>query len=154
MVALRQKMILGGLRVMHRWTRAVTLGARVAVFDRNSQVLLVKHTYAPGWLFPGGGVEFGETAISAAIREVREEAGIVALGAPKLFGLFSNHKNFPGDHLAFFTLQDFDREPWKPNREIAAAEFFALNAMPEGTTNGTKRRLAEINGDQPLAANW
>jgi 8-oxo-dGTP pyrophosphatase MutT (NUDIX family) len=149
-----QKLLLRGLRVMHRWTRALTLGARVAVFDDSNQVLLVKHTYAPGWLFPGGGVEFGETILSAATREIWEEAGIVALRDPVLFRLYSNHKNFPGDHLAFFALRSFRREAWHPNREIAAAEFFPLSGLPESTTNGTRRCLAELTESQLPSSVW
>ncbi len=151
---LRQKMVLAGLRLSHRWTRALTLGARVAVFDGENRVLLVRHTYAPGWLFPGGGVEFGETVITAAKREIEEEAGIAALSEPLLFGLYSNHKNFKGDHLAFFTLHDFRRIAWQPGREIAAAEFFALDNLPDGTTGGTRRRLLEVMGKQTPPADW
>ena len=40
-----------------RWKRSLTLGARVAVIDGDGRFLLVKQSYAPGWLFPGGGVE-------------------------------------------------------------------------------------------------
>ncbi len=141
---LRQKVIVNVMRRMHRWTRALTMGARVAVFDPQGSVLLVRHTYLPGWIFPGGGVEFGETTVDAAIREIREEAGIIALEEPKMFGFYANHKNFPGDHLAFFTLRRFDREKWQPSSEIAAAEFFSPQALPESTTGGTRRRLVEI----------
>jgi 8-oxo-dGTP pyrophosphatase MutT (NUDIX family) len=150
----RQKLVLAGLRFSHRWTRALTLGARVAVFDSENRVLLVQHTYAPGWLFPGGGVEFGETAQRAAIREIGEEAGIHALTDPQLFGLYSNHKNFKGDHLAFFTLYDFRRNALQPTGEIAAAEFFNIDSLPDGTTGGTRRRLLEINGKQKPSADW
>ncbi len=151
---LRQKLVLASLRLSHRWTRALTLGSRVAVFDSGNRVLLVRHTYAPGWLFPGGGVEFGETVVSAAIREIDEEAGITALAEPQLFGLYSNHKNFRGDHLAFFTLRHFCRKSWRPNREIAAAEFFDMGNLPDGVTGGTCRRLLEIQGKQNQAASW
>jgi 8-oxo-dGTP pyrophosphatase MutT (NUDIX family) len=151
---LRQRLVLAGLRLSHRWTRSLTLGARVAVFDGENRVLLVQHTYAPGWLFPGGGVEFGETAVAAAIREIEEEAGIHALAEPQLFGLYSNHKNFKGDHLAFFTLHDFRRNAWQPNGEIAAAEFFNIDNPPDGTTGGTRRRLREIIGKQKPSADW
>ena len=66
--------------------RRMTLGTRVMVIDGDS-VLLIRHTYVPGWSFPGGGVEPGESAEESAVREVREETGYQPLGPMKLFGL-------------------------------------------------------------------
>jgi 8-oxo-dGTP pyrophosphatase MutT (NUDIX family) len=114
----------------------------------------VRHTYAPGWLLPGGGVERGETVFEAVIREVREEGGIVTTGQPVLHGLFSNEANFPGDHIACFIIREFASEPWSPSVEIAEARFFPVSALPDGTTGGTRRRIAEIFDGVPAAAAW
>jgi 8-oxo-dGTP pyrophosphatase MutT (NUDIX family) len=53
-------------------------------------VLLVRHSYTPGWYFPGGGVDTGETSADAARRELIEETGLEALGELKLIGFFHN----------------------------------------------------------------
>ncbi len=56
------------------------LGA-LAVVVRNGAVLLVRRRNAPNaglWGFPGGHVEWGETALTAAARELREETGVTA----------------------------------------------------------------------------
>lgn len=137
-----------------RQTRGLTLGVRVGVFDDAARVFLIRHTYAPGWLFPGGGVERNETAQAAAVRETREEGGIVAREELQLHGIHSNHANYPGDHIVSFVLRSFAREAWKPNVEIAEAGFFALEALPEGTTGGTRRRIAEMTQGLPAGENW
>jgi 8-oxo-dGTP pyrophosphatase MutT (NUDIX family) len=143
--------------LLHPWfrlRRGMTLGVRGVVIDADGRVMLVRHTYAPGWLFPGGGVERGETALEAVIREVREETGIATTGAPVLHGLFANEENFRGDHVAVFLIRDFIREPWTPSREIAAAEFFAADALPDGTSAGTRRRIAELLHGASVGTRW
>ena len=69
-----------------RLRRGMTLGVRAAILDPKQGVLLVRHSYAPGWLFPGGGVERGETIHQALEREVLEEAGVVIAGPPRFHG--------------------------------------------------------------------
>ena len=48
---------------------------------RSDSVLLVRRRKMPDawlWGFPGGHVEWGETAMAAAARELREETGVIA----------------------------------------------------------------------------
>ncbi len=74
--------------VLHPWfrlTRGLTLGVRVMVQNPQGHILLVRHTYSPGWLLPGGGVERGELAEEAAAREVLEETGVSVTQPLKLF---------------------------------------------------------------------
>ncbi len=42
----------------------------------------------------------------------------------------------------------------KPDGEIQEARFFALDALPEGTTRATRARLAEILDAAPLSPTW
>jgi 8-oxo-dGTP pyrophosphatase MutT (NUDIX family) len=142
------------MRPLHRQMRGMTLGARTAAIDTERRVLLVRHGYSPGWILPGGGVERGETVFAAALRELREEAGIVAEEEPQLHGLFCNHEQFPGDHIACFVLRRFTREPFTPSAEIAAAEFFTADALPSDTTAGTRRRIEEILFGRPIVHHW
>jgi 8-oxo-dGTP pyrophosphatase MutT (NUDIX family) len=152
--AFHHRLFMSVVQRRHRWLRAMTLGARVAVFDPAGRVLLVRHTYSPGWIFPGGGVETGESCEEAALRELREEAGITALAPLQLHGIFSNHASFNGDHLAFYVLREFSRGDWKPGFEIAAAEFFATDALPDGVTSGSLRRIAEITSGMKPDLRW
>lgn len=137
-----------------RWKRGLTLGARVAVIDQAGRFLMVKQSYAPGWLFPGGGVEFGETCEQAALRELKEEAEVTPSGPLSMHGIFLNHAVFPGDHVTVYTLRDFAWNGFTPTREILAAEFFAPDRLPPDTMGSTRRRIDEILGKAPLSQEW
>ena len=106
-------------RAWWRMRRPMTLGVRGVACDEAGRVLMVRHTYAPGWHLPGGGVERGETAVAAIVREMAEEAGVEAIGAPLLVGFYANHANFPNDHIALYRIQSWRPCAWQANREIA-----------------------------------
>ena len=60
-----------------------TGGVRVIILDDKDRMLLVKqqHEDKEIWMAPGGGIEEGENAAEAAVREVKEETGLdIALG--------------------------------------------------------------------------
>ena len=132
----------------------MTLGVRAMVVDAAGDVLLVRHSYSPGWHFPGGGVERGEAVGDAVRRELVEEGGIELLGEPEFFGIYSNESEFRGDHVAFFIVRHFRRLPFEPTLEISEARFFSPAAVPDGTTGGTLRRLAEVASAAPRSGRW
>jgi 8-oxo-dGTP pyrophosphatase MutT (NUDIX family) len=132
----------------------MTLGVRAAIFDDQSRVFLVRHGYAPGWLFPGGGVERGETIYEAVAREAEEEGGIVLDGRPVFHGLFSNEANFRGDHVACFVVRRYTQHAWTPGVEIKETGFYPVTSLPEGTTGGTRRRIEEIMTGAAPSAHW
>ena len=143
------------LHPVYRQMRGMTLGTRTLVLkDGGREIMLIRHTYAPGWLLPGGGVERGGPVAAAAIREVREEAGIVAEEEPRLHGLFLNERQFRGDHVACFVLRAFRQEPFRGGLEIAEARFFPLGTLPDGTSPGTRRRIAEVLQGVPRTREW
>ena len=138
-----------------RFARGMTLGVRAVVLDRENRVFLIRHAYVSGWHLPGGGVEVGESLGEALKRELMEE-GRIELSAPLvLHGLFFNSDVSPRDHVAVYVVRQFrqDRLP-EPNREIAACGFFAPGALPEGTTRGTRQRIAEVLEGRPPTPTW
>jgi 8-oxo-dGTP pyrophosphatase MutT (NUDIX family) len=83
----------------------MTLGVRGAVVDGEGRVLLLRHTYTPGWHMPGGGVERGETALLALQRELVEEAGVEAKAEDiRLVSVHANSGFFPNDHVLLFRI--------------------------------------------------
>ena len=74
--------------VKHRET------ARIMLVDDENRIFMLKTHFdpevglPPRWLTPGGGIEAGESTLQAAVRELREETGLIVdpevLGEPVL----------------------------------------------------------------------
>lgn len=142
---------------LHPWwrlTRGLTLGVRAVVVNTGGEVLLVRHRYYPGWHLPGGGVETEETTMAALARELREETGIELMGETELFGLYANFAAFKSDHVAVYLVRKWQQGPWKPSIEIMEKRWAHPDALPETTTKGTRRRLAEIFDGAFRADQW
>lgn len=82
------------------WERPAP-AAVALVRDGEGRLLYTRRRYPPepgGWCFPGGGVEAGESAEEAAVREVWEETG-VRVRVERQIGVFSPPSR--GSFIAF-----------------------------------------------------
>ncbi len=143
--------------LLHPWfrlTRGLTLGVRVLVRNERGEVLLVRHTYSPGWLLPGGGVERGENTQEAAAREVLEETGVTMDHPLRLAGIYNNDAIFYGDYVLLYLGETSEPVSQNGSLEIAEARFFAPSQLPEDMTKGTQRRLREILEGQSAVQTW
>lgn len=147
------------MRIFQSWfriSRPMTLGVRAWVERGDGRIALVRHTYTPGFYFPGGGVERGEPALTALARELEEEIGANLTGRPELVGVFSNHAAFPNDHVLFYRVPAW---AWAEGRatsegEIAEIAWVDPAAPPEATTPGTRRRFEEARAGAPPSEFW
>ncbi len=130
-----------GVRASWRIFHPITLGVRV-ILVHDGQVLLVRHTYRPGWFFPGGGIKRRETLENAARREALEEAG-ATIRALHLLGIYSSFTESKSDHVAVYTSTDFEITGHHDD-EIAAVQWFPVDALPNDFSPGSRRRLEEF----------
>lgn len=135
--------------------RPVTFGVRLILVN-NHQVLLVRHTYLPDWMLPGGTVEYQEDFTVAIKRELQEELNI-SLQSVKLFGLYKSQIEGKRDHIIFFQSSNpVDQTKIKIDpREIIEYRFFDLEKLPANISPGHRRRLNEyINHQEPVCGPW
>jgi 8-oxo-dGTP diphosphatase len=114
------------LRIYWRAAHPRTHGALVALWWQG-QVLLVQNSYVSFRSLPGGAVQRNESARAAAVRELREEVGIVIDGA-NLRPVVDEVHEWEGklDHVEIFELVVQEQPTIRvDNREVVSAAFYA-----------------------------
>ena len=106
----------------------------VLIFDEQRRVLLVCHADRKVWTTPGGILEPGETPALAAVREVREETGLI-VELVQILGVFGGtefaitYSN--GDEIAYvatyFEGKIISGTPTPDNEETLQVRWFARN---------------------------
>ncbi|MFF1821164.1 NUDIX domain-containing protein [Kribbella sp. NPDC058245] len=133
--------------------------AAYVVLRRGDEVLMLLRAntgYMDGyWAVPAGHVEAGESAIQAAVREVREEVG-VEIDPRDLVSLTAMHRTGGnGDPIDervdfFFTTSRWTGEPRLMEPEKAdRLEWFALDKLPEPTVPHETRVLTGLDSGLP-----
>ncbi len=119
-----------------------TLGVNTFI-ERNGKVLLTKRMDFEVWCLPGGGVDPGESAAQAAVRETREETGL-EVNLTRLVGMYSR-TGWLGSGL---TVLVFAAEEWggelriQPD-EVLEAGFFSPEDLPEQMLFGHRQRVVD-----------
>lgn len=143
LIGLFHKILTRVLRTLQWLLGASTVGVRTLVFNDQQQILLIKHTYMEAWHFPGGGVLPGEPARIAAIRELREESGVIAQGEVLLWGVYFHKVMRVNDYIALFVVKQFSQGPVVLGGEIAEVQWFSLENLPEDISASTRLRINE-----------
>ena len=116
------------------------LNAGIVVFNKQGKVLICQRKGWPdAWQFPQGGIDEGETAKEAAVRELREETSLTGLKLIKTleFGvrydfppeiakkLNYGRKSYAGQEV-YWSLFYFDGDDSEINLNTAEPEFDAF----------------------------
>ncbi len=136
-----------GYRIAHalrvRWwrlRRPEIRGCRVLAVDGDGRILLIRHSYGSDrWMLPGGELARDEDALAAAKRELREETGCRLLEG-RVIARIVEPLHSARNRLTVVGGRTEDT-PRADGREIVAAEFFALDSLPEPRAEGLGRFL-------------
>ena len=154
MSAFRYRVLTRIAHFVYFFIKGMTIGVRAACFDDQGRLFLVRHSYIPGWHMPGGGVERRETVRDALAKELREEGNLELTAPPRLVHVYFNRRTSKRDHVVFYRCEVRQTAPRLKDREIVEASFFALDALPAGTTSATYRRLRELAGEAEFDDLW
>lgn len=147
-----ERLIVSVLSHVRGFLNPVDVGV-VAVVEQGGRIVLVRHSYASGWLFPGGAVEFGEVPADAIIRELREEIGLSQSAPPQLLGVFVRRHALTTNLILLYRVRDAVFR-FEPSLEIRAITLADPANPPPGTGPAVVRRLKELIGEAPAATHW
>lgn len=110
--------------------RPKTTGVKCALYF-NNQVLLIRNSYGKKlWTLPGGGVHRNESIEAAAIREVREEVGIL-VPKPVFCGSVFYDGEYKRNTIHVFAVKIQSLDFKIDGMEIEEAHWFGLDALPK-----------------------
>lgn len=111
------------------------------IIEVNNDIILIKRKNPPyGWALPGGFIDYGESAESAAIREVKEETNL-DITQLKQFHVYSDPKRDPRFHT--ITVVFIAQAKGTPKAKDDAVEIgmYNKNNLPEDIAFDHKKIL-------------
>lgn len=134
------------------------LGCSAIIFDENKRVLLTRRTDNGQWCLPGGGMDSGESAAEACIREVMEETGL-HVRVKRLVGVYSDPNQliiYPDGNKVFVVALSFEVEiiggELGLSNETTEVGYFTLKEMESITMLGNhKSRIEDALANQAEA---
>lgn len=129
----------------------VRVGCTAAIIDGAGRVLLQHRTDGDYWGLPGGGMEPGDTFITAARREVREETGL-EIQIIELLGLYTDPDLcviYPDGNRVQVAAVTFvaaitGGAMIDSNEETAELRWFGSNELPANLLPTHRPRLADL----------
>ena len=127
------------------WRRTSPMvGVSALVRDVDGRLLLCRRKDDLTWCLPGGLLEVGESPTVGALRELWEEAGVTGEVA-RLLGVFDGpswgSQSSVHEVVMTFEVTASGHEQPVPGAEMSAAQYFAVDALPEPLHRGHGRRI-------------
>lgn len=130
----------------------------VVIHDPACGVVIIRRANKPvGYALPGGFIDAGESAETAAVREMREETGL-NVDLTGLLGVYSRPDRDPRGHTltVAFTARALNPADLLAGDDAAQAAFFPLDALPSPLVFDHAQILEDfaqsLKGLRPLAA--
>lgn len=128
------------------------LAAVVAVIQ-DGKILLTQREDFEVWCLPGGGVEPGESAAQAAVREAYEETG-VEVELTGLVGVYSRLGGYEDVHGILFRGKPVGGEPRTQPGETIAVDYFPGDDLPAPLLFGYRQRIIDAIGGVGGSVAW
>ena len=123
--------------------RPKTFGAHAVAMTPDKKIVLVKLRYAPGWRVPGGGRTRDEDPVEAALRELREEIGLISHGLARLASDFDEAVDFKRDTASLVLVRDVRYQPrW--TWEVEQTREFGLGSLTEDLADASRRWIEAV----------
>ena len=115
-----------------RWFHIFPALAADVLIINGGKALLVERKYPPyGWAVPGGMIDYGEKTEDAAVRELREETGVVVkLEELNLLGVYSSPERDPRGHTVSVVYYAYSSQTPVAADDAKNAAYFDLNNLP------------------------
>jgi len=124
--------------------RPKTFGAHAIALTPEGKMVLVKLRYSPGWRVPGGGRSVDEDPAEAALRELREEIGMISHGEVRLARDFEHEVDFKRDTASLVIVRDVRYHPPRWSWEVEQVCEADPGALPENLSPITARWMEEL----------
>ena len=123
----------------------------VVLFNENDEVLLEERADDGYFDFPGGGIDLKESAEEAAIRELKEETGLIATEL-EFFKLYSGeityYKYFNGDEIygvdAVYICRKYQGKIIPQQEEVKGFKFYRLDNIPDKMSPRNKQIIIDL----------
>ncbi len=118
------------------------IGVNIAIIQ-NNKILLTKREDFEVWCLPGGAVDEGESVAQAAIREAREETGLI-VKLTRLIGIYSRASWLGAvTHIVSFLAKPIGGEIVPDPQEVIEIGYFGLDEIPEDLLVWNRQRILD-----------